>query len=536
MGMAEPCCWPGPRDDHALRTFPLIDQFKYDYAMVDSKQSASTDVIHSGPGQPSAWSRILPWVVAALIFVVAVVTFLPSIIAHTPLRHLLARGIQKKTGARVSVGEASLGWFSGVELTNLTIHNSLDKNVGKIATIRLERSPWQLLLRPSQLGTVTIDHPELTIRITNNETNLIFEPLNEDRKGNRNGRMRPKRPKKAVLHLRHGRVLLAADNLLRPHVLFPDLNVNARIDEMASSRTVDIDPFTLLDRAEASRELCAFGLKYVAPILANASWAKGTVSAQFDECHLDLADRHNSHLRGRLAIHALEAGPNSPVFQMVTGIVAKLLRRDSIESVKLAKESEIRFRLSEDRVYHTGLEFGLPDVSSDLVIRSHGSVGIDDQSLDLYVDIPLPVPLLSDSKLAQALGNQTLHIPISGTLEKPNIQFRGDGRVFSDILAKIVDAGANDELDLSELLKRLRAHRRNKKDDQEQAEEHGGSRSVLERLRGLRNRVRSGDGDDTLDPGPALGQSTGETDSEDSTRPSDAGRRGRLRRRLLPRR
>jgi hypothetical protein len=427
--------------------------------------------------------------VGTLILAITTVALLPFLIAHTPLRNLLTRGIQQKTGAQISVGQASLSWFRGVELRNIRIQNSLDQPVGSVSSVKLEKSPWQLLLRPSEVGTVTIDQPELTIHVRDHGTNLVFAPNNDFSDSSEPTSSRRRGSKTVELRLLHGRLLLAAKNERDKHVLIPDLNVTARFDESRTSRTVDLEPCTLLRRVDATRELCQFGLKYVAPILANTSWAKGSLSAELEECHLDLAGGLDSHFRGRLVIHSLEAGPNSPLMRAISALVAKLLKTASIESIKLASESEIQFRLADGRVHHEGLAFGLPDVSSELLIRTHGSVGLSDQTLDMQVDIPLPIHLLGAGQLAQSLGSQTIHIPIGGTLDKPDIRFQGDGRIISELLAQLAQAGANDQLELSKVLERLRELRMEREASQEASTpRRGRAGGLLERLRQFRKK------------------------------------------------
>jgi translocation and assembly module TamB len=69
------------------------------------------------------------------------------------------------------------------------------------------------------------------------------------------------------------------------------------------------------------------------------------------------------------------------------------------------------------RVYHTGLELHFPE----LTIRLSGSVGLDG-SLALTAEMPVPPKWLGSSKLAKsALGNQTIRLPIGGTLSHPKI-------------------------------------------------------------------------------------------------------------------
>jgi hypothetical protein len=71
-------------------------------------------------------------------------------------------------------------------------------------------------------------------------------------------------------------------------------------------------------------------------------------------------------------------------------------------------------------VYHENLAFGLPDVRDDVVIRTSGWVGLD-QSLDLEMEVPLPVDLLRQGPVLSALSKQTLTLKVGGTLQAPKL-------------------------------------------------------------------------------------------------------------------
>ncbi len=119
----------------------------------------------------------------------------------------------------------------------------------------------------------------------------------------------------------------------------------------------------------------------------------------------------------------------------------------------------MQFELSNGRVIHEGLVFGLPDLAPDLQIRSHGSVGLD-ESLDMLVEIDLPLERLGSGPLAKVLGQQTLKIPIVGTLSEPRVEFRADGQFIRDVMSGVVDELANPETadDVVEQLKALRGN------------------------------------------------------------------------------
>ena len=95
--------------------------------------------------------------------------------------------------------------------------------------------------------------------------------------------------------------------------------------------------------------------------------------------------------------------------------LASLLTR--LEPVRIKPESVIPFRMVGGRIYHQQLDLHF----SDLTIRTCGSVGLDDQSLALMVEMPIPPKWVANMPVAASLGNQVLRVPITGTLQRPRL-------------------------------------------------------------------------------------------------------------------
>ncbi|OHB85765.1 MAG: hypothetical protein A2V98_23275 [Planctomycetes bacterium RBG_16_64_12] len=86
----------------------------------------------------------------------------------------------------------------------------------------------------------------------------------------------------------------------------------------------------------------------------------------------------------------------------------------------------------DGRVYHKDLEFVFPD----LVIRTYGSVGLD-QSLAITAEMPIPPKWLgNDALVNSALRDQLMRVPIGGTLSKPKIDQKALDRLSQQFLQK----------------------------------------------------------------------------------------------------
>jgi hypothetical protein len=138
-------------------------------------------------------------------------------------------------------------------------------------------------------------------------------------------------------------------------------------------------------------------------------------------------------------MHEVDLGPGP----MVTGILQALPGRIQVPtSIRVADDSEIAFRMEDRRMWHEGLEFGvpLPRAGTRLDLTSQGSVGLDDKVLDLKLALPFPADLPSDRPVLASLAGKTVSIGIGGKLGEPRIDFDGSIRgVAADVIAATID-------------------------------------------------------------------------------------------------
>jgi hypothetical protein len=133
-------------------------------------------------------------------------------------------------------------------------------------------------------------------------------------------------------------------------------------------------------------------------------------------------------------------------------VFATMLAESSFDP--LARTTQ--FMLAEERVWHKGLEFGLPlaKPGQRLDVESSGSVGLADGSLDVTLKLPIPADLPQDRPLLAALAGKTVSVGIGGVLGAPQVNFNGSikqaaGEVVTDLIGNVLDE-----------VKRRRAERR----------------------------------------------------------------------------
>lgn len=170
-----------------------------------------------------------------------------------------------------------------------------------------------------------------------------------------------------------------------------------------------VAPGRVAEQVMITPEMCDRALKFIAPVLAGVTEAQGKFSVDVEGCHLPLADPKSGDLGGKMTVHSVEVGPGPLVQEL-----AVLLNRAS--PARLSRESVVEFRMVKGRVYHRGLQLVFPDFT----LRTYGSVGLD-ETVAIMAELPVPPKWIGKNPLGDALKNQTIQLPIGGTLRAPKI-------------------------------------------------------------------------------------------------------------------
>ena len=128
--------------------------------------------------------------------------FAPLIVAKTSLKNAVIRAATAKLNGTVTVGRLSLSWFSPVEITDLTVTDVAGREVLTAPTVHTSKTLLALALDRSDLGTVTVTKPTLTV-VSADRTNveeLLDEYLRQESTGRRPA---------VTLEIVDGRVLIA---------------------------------------------------------------------------------------------------------------------------------------------------------------------------------------------------------------------------------------------------------------------------------------------------------------------------------------
>lgn len=187
------------------------------------------------------------------------------------------------------------------------------------------------------------------------------------------------------------------------------VNLTPTVRLTPSPMQLTLAPGKAAEQIQITPQMCDQALKYIAPILAGVTQAQGAFSVQLDGAAIPLTEPKRADIAGKMIVHSVEVGPGPLVQEL-----AILFNRAA--PARLQRESVVDFRMVEGRIYHRGLELVFPD----LTIRTYGSVGLD-QTLSMVAEMSVPPKWIGNNRLGDALKNQTIRLPLGGTLSKPKI-------------------------------------------------------------------------------------------------------------------
>jgi hypothetical protein len=208
----------------------------------------------------------------------------------------------------------------------------------------------------------------------------------------------------------------------------------------------------LLTNVPVTDELADAWMKFVAPILAEATRTDGIVSVQLDGARVPLADPKQADIGGKLIVKDLEVTPG-PLFrpfaligkQVEAIIKGRLVPNDLGRDPALLKidDQKVDFHVVDGRVYHQGLSMRTGEVT----IRTRGWVGLD-ETVNLVAEIPVkPEWATQRNSPFAGLTEDTIRIPIQGNLKDPKFDNRVMARLIETLPRAAIESAINKGLD-----------------------------------------------------------------------------------------
>jgi len=185
----------------------------------------------------------------------------------------------------------------------------------------------------------------------------------------------------------------------------------------------------LLTNVRISREVSEQMLKYIAPVLADATRSEGLFSLRTDGVRAPLDKPAGIEVTGQLAVSQVRVVPGPAVAEWVSiARQIEALAKDRDPAALLARpaptllsisERTVNFQIAGQRVYHQGLAFEVGDVP----VVSNGSVGFD-ETLQMTLTVPIQEKWIAGERRLVGLRGQSIQVPVAGTLSKPRIDRR----------------------------------------------------------------------------------------------------------------
>ncbi len=230
-----------------------------------------------------------------------------------------------------------------------------------------------------------------------------------------------------------------------------------RIEFAPTGRTLVFDGGPVFENVEFTPEMSDTWLKYVSPILGQATSIEGKFSLSAAPARLGLSDPWPGELSGHLDIQSAQVSPGPLTRQIVDGVAGlqtMMGRRPAEANVLMqVEEQRVPFAFKEGRISHRDFHVSM----GDLVVSSAGSVGLD-ETLDVQVSVPIPDKWTEGKPLLAGLKGEVIPFPMGGTLDRPvldgqalgefgkRIGFKSAGGLLEQLIQKRLDKKANGEL------------------------------------------------------------------------------------------
>lgn len=456
--------------------------------------------------------RITRWLLLGVVVLLAIVGFLPTLVGarwiYQPLIDQLATD-----QFRLSIDSVRLRWFSPLKLEGLLLSETDGPPLITIRQVRTDRSLLGYLLGGRKLGRLEIDEPTLSVELLQDSSNLerIIKAIDKAAaQPKKVDRTPPAFDIEVLIHKMSAKVL--QETASEPLVVVPPFDIAASYQAASGDSRLTIKPTRILDQVTITKELIDMGLGHAVPLLAKSAWFSGRVSLDVGDIAVPLKNPKLTNAQCKLTLHEVRSGPNDPTINQALDLIARLRNRQASHELVFVDGSVIDVAVADGRVRHEGLEFGFPKMDSRFQIATSGTVGIEDRSLDLIIQVPVPVEQLARREAVQQLGVPTLKLPITGTLDKPQLNWnamRGDAAsllgTIKDSLgddapttAKVVGAieavagGQADETIAAavDLIEQIRERRQAKQQAEQAAREEANPEEPLKRNQPVRDAIR----------------------------------------------
>jgi hypothetical protein len=342
---------------------------------------------------------------------------LPRLASLPACHRFVTSWIARDVAGDLQLSRLQLRWFQPPVVEGIRFSAPDGRPVLELDHCVFNRSLWSMLTDTSSFGELRLQQPTFYLLLAGANSNLreAIKPtrLEDVPELTRQFIESIERPIGGKVTVEDGRFIFQSAPGREPAVLQPFGMVAAihpPTDQAGAA--LSIEPSRIADRIVLSRELCNDLLKFVAPILSEATWVEGAVTVDVDQGLFLLDQLDQSQLSGRVTIHDISAGPGPVAAEISRWVGAP-------DVVQLVNESRIEFEMRDGQIWHRGLRFQL----GRLAIETSGVVRLD-ESIQLTAAIVFPEANEQSTPIGERLAGRAIEVPIIGSLQQPRIDWR----------------------------------------------------------------------------------------------------------------
>lgn len=349
----------------------------------------------------------------------------------------------------LTLDRVQIGWLRPLEFETIKLQvQSSDLPQGQelppllsIQSIRSNRSLLGYLWGGRDLGTVEIESPNIDIRLLEEGSNLqrLIQALQGPNQSASSSKSSDKKipPSLDVEIVIHGLHVTVTEQGGQALVVVPPLDARVAYRSLDVDSQVIVQPARILDRVKVTPELIKLGLANAVPLLAQSADFDGLVSLDTELITIPLSKPETASGSAALTLYEVRSRPTNPTILSAIDFVGRLFRKDLPHELIFVDGSTIKVSMTDGLVHHQGVRAGLPRVDQRLQLATHGTVGLLDRSLNLNLEIPVPVEQLAKRTSVKELGVPSMTLPIRGTLDEPVIDWGVLRRDSAELLAVI---------------------------------------------------------------------------------------------------
>ncbi|MBL8828675.1 MAG: hypothetical protein JNM18_16970 [Planctomycetaceae bacterium] len=363
------------------------------------------------------------WAVRLTVGLFALFVALPYLASIEPGRSWVLRRIFPNVRGTISAESTQFQWAGNTRIDGLLIRSPAGEPTVMVESIEVGVPFWKFLLPGSDLGQLTIIKPEVRVQVRDNSSNLAETfppPANQtaptESQPSIAAPAKPSPPRRTSPVAINVQDAIVSWNLPGTgqthkveHINFRAKIVPAGVDGFTEA-TLVIEPTVVLDRVKLTQAMSNDFLAFIAPPFAGVTKVEGEISLALNGGALPLHAPGQGKLTGQLGLHKVSANPSG-----IPKLIADKLKFPAPD-FDFAPESIVPFELSDGRVTHRDLEFGL----GGLRVQTAGSVSLKRQ-LDLlaHIHVRATPEQIAERPLLRALSERGVLLPIKGSLQEP---------------------------------------------------------------------------------------------------------------------